>query len=183
MHRGQTAQRVDEHGEEAERGSDHDLRPRAEGAEPGVRDRRERDHRDRVRSDQVRDQRVAERAPTGEHERREDGDAAPEQEPAERLLEGDPGGGLQRVTVLPEGAEDIREPGQEERLHAEDVGEDPLPAEQPDPEDECRREPRARESGRTRRRRRPTSLQRRCSRRRLRVGLGLDGVEQSRAPR
>ena len=46
--------------------------------------------RNRVRRDQVRHQRVPERAPAGEDERRDDRDAAAEDEPAERLLEGDP---------------------------------------------------------------------------------------------
>jgi hypothetical protein len=58
--------------------------------EPCVRDRGECDDRDCVGGDHVRHQRIPERPPARQDERGDDRGSTPENEAAERLLEGDP---------------------------------------------------------------------------------------------
>ena len=184
MHRREPAERVDEDREEAEDGGDHDLRPRAERPEPGVRDRCERDHRDRVRGDQVRDERATRAAASGRaRARRAIATELPRTKPAERLLERDPAAVLsasrsshKRAGITSENR------GSRKLWTAEDVGKDPLPADEAE-----------------RRRRRAPGASSRATPAAVRIGAGrggdrahsarpssdavLDAVESSRAPR
>src|SRR6266511_1829674 len=138
---GEASQRVHQNGQEAEDRRDDDLRPRAQQAEPGVRDRCEGDDRDGVRRDRVGHQRSADALPSGEGEPDEKGEAAAEREPCQRLLEGEPAGAPERAALVPERAYHGREPRQQEALDMEDVRDHPLPGDDPEGEDCDRREP------------------------------------------
>src|SRR6185436_4575114 len=99
------------------------------------------DDRNCVGGDHVRHQRIPERPPARKDERGDDRGSTPENEAAERLLEGDPCAAKQLVALVDERLHHVGEPRQQEFFHPENIRKQPLPRGDAEAEDHDRREP------------------------------------------